>query len=49
MELVNSEDAVDFEDRGADFFEGDIRRNALEQDEGCAADCETGVRNEVLC
>lgn len=45
MELVDSEDTIDLQDRGADFFEGDIRRNALEQDEGRAADCETGVRN----
>lgn len=45
MELVNTKDPIDFEDRGADFFEGDIRRDALEQDEGCAADCETRVRD----
>ena len=39
MELVQVENALDLENRFSDFTKCDVRRNALEQNERSASDC----------
>lgn len=44
VQLVHGQDTLDIQNIIAHLVERDLGRNALEQDEGCAADCGWSAR-----